>query len=194
MNKSEVFEKELAWIADVTVRDFVSSALDQVPDYFFTMAASTTGKYHPTYALGEGGLARHTKAAVVMARTMFELEMIAYSEIEKDLITAALILHDGAKCGFNGSTFTVVEHPTAMAEWLVNTMKIYDVLPAEQANIILGAIRSHMGAWNKSRSGVEILPKPATKLERFVHLCDYLASRKFLEMEFDKVNYGSSRV
>ena len=194
LNKHEVFEKELAWIADVTVRDFVSSALDQVPDYFFTMAASTTGKYHPTYALGEGGLVRHTKAAVVMARTMFELEMMTYSSIEQDLITAALILHDGAKCGFNGSTFTVVEHPTAMAEWLVNDMKIYEVLPADQANTILGAIRSHMGAWNKNRSGVEILPKPATKLERFVHLCDYLASRKFLEMEFDKVNYGSSRV
>ena len=64
MNKHEVFEKELEWIADSNVRDFVSTALDQVPDYFFTMAASTTGKYHPTYALGEGGLARHTKAAV----------------------------------------------------------------------------------------------------------------------------------
>ena len=194
MNKSEVFAKELDWIADSNVRDFTSMALDQVPDYFFTMAASTTGKYHPTYALGEGGLVRHTKAAVVMARTMFELEMMTYSEIEKDLITAALILHDGAKCGFNGSTFTVVEHPTAMAEWLVNDMKIYEVLPADRANTILGAIRSHMGQWNRSRSGVEILPKPATKLERFVHLCDYLASRKFLEIEFDQIGYGDHRV
>lgn len=194
MNKVEVFEKELNWIADVFVRDFTSAAIAQIPDYFFTMPASTTGKYHPSYVLGEGGLVRHTKAAVVFARTLFELEMLPYSDLEKDLITAALILHDGAKCGFNGSAFTVVEHPTIMADWLKNTMGIFDKLPEEQAEIILSAISSHMGAWNKNRSGVEVLPKPRSKIERFVHMCDYLASRKFIEMEFDLVNYGGSRV
>ena len=41
--------------------------IDSLPDYFFEVAAASTGKYHPKYAQGEGGLVRHTKAAVKIA-------------------------------------------------------------------------------------------------------------------------------
>ena len=40
--------------------------------------------------------------------------------------------------------------------------------------------------WNKDNyTNKEILPKPVTKLQRFVHMCDYLASRKFLDVQFE---------
>ena len=46
-------------------------------------------------------------------------------------------------------------------------------------------IESHMGPWNTDyKTGEEILPKPRTAIERFVHMCDYLASRKFLDVKF----------
>ena len=68
--KSEKFIKELEYIKNDDIRGFAKLALENLPDYFFDVAASSTGKYHPTYALGNGGLVRHTKAAV---RIAFEL-------------------------------------------------------------------------------------------------------------------------
>lgn len=65
--KSTVFQKELNLIKDTNLRDFIAICLDNAPDYFFEMPASSTGKYHPEYTLGEGGLVRHTKAAVAIA-------------------------------------------------------------------------------------------------------------------------------
>ncbi|MCD3326841.1 hypothetical protein G8V02_07945, partial [Clostridium botulinum D/C] len=50
---------------------------------------------------------------------------------------------------------------------------------------IVKAIRSHMGEWNKDyRTKKEVLPLPKTRIERFVHMCDYLASRKSINIEF----------
>jgi hypothetical protein len=39
-----------------------------------------------------------------------------------------------------------------------------------------------MGMYNTDfKTKEEILPKPASKLQNLVHLCDYLASRKYFE-------------
>ena len=40
----------------------------------------------------------------------------------------------------------------------------------------------------KDYNGDEILEIPKTKYQSFVHMCDYLASRKFLEIRFDENN------
>jgi hypothetical protein len=43
-----------------------------------------------------------------------------------------------------------------------------------------------MGQWNYDyKSKKAVLPKPKTGKQFFVHMCDYLASRKFLEVNFD---------
>lgn len=61
IKKIEIFENELNLIKNVDLRKLVELSLQSAPDYFFTIPASSTGKYHPQYALGEGGLVRHTK-------------------------------------------------------------------------------------------------------------------------------------
>lgn len=189
MNKALVFSKELDMIEDEAIRGFVKQALNNLPDYFFTVAASSTGKYHPKYALGDGGLVRHTKAAVSIARDLLSLEMYGrYGQIEKDTIIAALILHDGLKHGLSGSKYTVASHPVEMAQWLESEMHAEDVLGTEVASKLCSAISSHMGQWNTDyRTKEEILPKPATSMQKFVHQCDYLASRKYIEVDFDSV-------
>ena len=75
--------------------------------------ASSSGKYHPSYALGDGGLVRHTKAAMAVAHELFNLEMFQkqFSETEQDLILLSLILHDGKKQGGGNGKHTVFEHP-----------------------------------------------------------------------------------
>ena len=38
---------------------FALELVDSVPDYFWTDASSLSGLHHPSFGLGEGGLARH---------------------------------------------------------------------------------------------------------------------------------------
>ena len=50
---------------------------------------------------------------------------------------------------------------------------------------VCSMIESHMGEWTYDNYlKKEVLPRPRTAEQRFVHMCDYLASRKFLDVEF----------
>ncbi len=193
-NKTEVFKNELFWIGNSDIRSFVSEQIDRLPDYFFEVAASSTGKYHPSYALGEGGLVRHTKAAVAIAKDLLGLEMYGkYSAEDKDIILAALILHDGMKHGTVGGKYTVATHPTEMADFI--QADCAKKLGEETCDKLYSAIAAHMGQWNTDyKTKKEILPKPQTAIQKFVHQCDYLASRKYLEVNFDAINYEGDRV
>ena len=53
--KSEKFAKELEYIKSEDIKNFTRVALDNLPDYFFEVSASSTNRYHPSYALGDGG-------------------------------------------------------------------------------------------------------------------------------------------
>ena len=56
IDKTRVFAKELLLIEDKYIRETTEKIITELPDYFFRTAASSTGKYHPKYALGDGGL------------------------------------------------------------------------------------------------------------------------------------------
>ena len=86
MNKVAIFEKELKYIKNESYRNDTMYLIDCLPDYFFEVAAASTGKYHPKYAQGEGGLVRHTKSAVRIAYELLEDPAIGnkYTEDEKD--------------------------------------------------------------------------------------------------------------
>lgn len=50
------FKKELESIIYEPLKIFVAWCLNQLPDYFYEVAASSTGKYHPQYALEGAGV------------------------------------------------------------------------------------------------------------------------------------------
>jgi len=183
--KIEAFKLELSLIKDERVKEFAEKAVATMPDYFFVMPASTTGKYHPSYALGDGGLLRHTRAAVLIATDLFTLDDYNFEGNIKDLIIAALIIHDGWKKGNGLTQWTVDVHPEFAVKEVKGNTELYAKLTSDEIDTVLSCIHSHMGQWSKDRSGREILPKPKTKYEKFVHLVDYLASRKRLEVNFD---------
>ena len=187
MNKIECFKNELEYIKDLKIREFTEKAIEDMPDYFFEVASSSTGKYHPAYALGKGGLLRHVRAAVRIAIELFRMEMFNYFEEEgKDLIISSLILHDGRKLGNIQGKYTITEHPLVQAFSMRANSSLIKMLPKEQFETICENIGSHMGAWNCApRSSKEVLPKPKGKMQNFVHLVDYIASRRCLEMNFD---------
>jgi len=187
MEKVKHFEQELEYIKDPKIRGFTEKAIEDMPDYFFEVTSSSTGKYHPSYALGKGGLLRHTRAAVRIAIELFRMDMFNYfGEEGKDLIISSLILHDGRKFGNTLGNHTITEHPLVQTFSMKNNLPLTGLLQKEQFEIICGNIDSHMGQWNTAnRSKKEVMPKPKSKMQNFVHLVDYLASRRCLEMNFD---------
>ena len=189
MEKEKVFEKELSYIKNERYKKSAISLINLLPDYFFTVPASSTGKYHPSFALGDGGLVRHTKVAVRMAIEMFNDESItgAYTNNEKDLMIIALIMHDGLKSGLEKSTYTKFEHPILVCNYIKENMDKTD-LNEKEINFITHVISSHMGPWNINSYSDVVLPKPESSRQRFVHMCDYLASRKVFDIKFDSNN------
>lgn len=187
MDKIKAFEKELALIKNPKIREFAKKAILKIPDEFFYEGASSTKKYHPEYAQGEGGLLRHTIAAVRVFIEILRMEMYnVFTEDEKDLLITALILHDTRKRGINFSEkHTVHEHPLLAANTLKQDPDLQGIISDEYLNIIVDAISSHMGAWTTNEYSSVVLPKPVSKYGKITHLADYLASRRCLEFNFD---------
>ena len=185
MNKIKVFEKELSYIKNEEYKKNAEKMLELLPDYFFEIPASSTGKYHPLYALGTGGLVRHTKAAVKIAYELLKNDSIGsvFKDDEKDLIIISLLIHDGLKSGINHEKYTRFDHPLLISQF-VKDNKTKFTLNEDEIKFICKNVESHMGQWNVDYNGNEVLPLPKTKYQKFVHMCDFLASRKFIEIPF----------
>ena len=170
------------------IKEFAIVLLDDVPDYIWHVGASSTGKYHPAYSLGEAGLMRHQIAVVRFLNFFLELEQYGskLTSRERDLIRLSGFIHDGRKSGsqedYEKSKYTKFNHPILMAD----VVRSFDgkYLSHDEIELIADTISKHMGQWNTDKkTGVE-LPKPNNKFARMVHVADYLASRKCLTMDF----------
>lgn len=186
MNKIETFKKEYTYINDAKYVENLKILVDLLPDYFFIVPASSTGKYHPSFSLGDGGLVRHTKAAVKIAFELLKNNTIGiqFSPVQKDLMIMSLILHDGLKSGLEKQKYTQVDHPLLVSNYIKDNKEKL-TLNDEEIRFICECIESHMGEWNKDFNDVEVLPLPKNKYQKFVHMCDFLASRKFLDIQFE---------
>lgn len=184
--KSTIFNNELELIKNDRLRKSCEVLLNELPDYFYEIPASSTGKYHPKFALGEGGLVRHTKVAVRIAYEIIKTQSIGnvFTDDEKDLILISLMLHDGLKEGFPKGKYTKFDHPILAANFVKDKANLTE-LTSEEVKLISTNISSHMGEWNKSDYSDITLPLPKNKYQKMVHMCDLLASRKFINVEFD---------
>lgn len=188
MNKIDYFKKELEYIKNEDILESAKYMINILPDYFFEIPASSTGKYHPKFAASTCGLVKHTKVAVRIAHELLsDSALNKFTAREKDLIIMCLILHDGLKSGLDHSKYTLVEHPLLIANYIKEN-KDNLKLSEEELEKLCNAISSHMGPWNTDFNGNEVLPVPKTAIERFVHMCDYLSSKKFLDVEFEGID------
>ena len=189
MNKQEIFYDEINYLKNDNLKESLKKLILLLPDYFFHEAASSTGKYHPGYALGDGGLLRHTKAAVRIGYELLQDPSIGnkYTSIEQDLMLIALLFHDGFKRGIKEEKYTRFDHPLIAAKVVLDHYNEVG-LSLEDATFISEAIKTHMGNFTVDYNGNEVLEKPHTKYQNFVHMCDYLASRKCILIPFDSHN------
>jgi hypothetical protein len=170
------------------IKEFAIVLLDDLPDYIWHVGASSTGKYHPAYSLGEAGLMRHQIAVVRFLNFFLELEQYGskLTSRERDLIRLAGFVHDGRKSGsqedYEKSKYTKFNHPVLMADIIRGFDGKY--LTHEEIELVADTISKHMGQWNTDKKTNMELPKPNNKFARMVHVADYLASRKCLTMDF----------
>lgn len=171
------------------IMEFAKVLLEDLPDYVWHVGASSTGKYHPAYSLGEMGLMRHQVAVVRLLNHGLKLEQYnsKLSSRERDLIRLAGLVHDGRKSGsqtdYEKSKYTKFNHPILMADVIRSFDGQY--LNHNELELVADAISKHMGEWNTDKKSNDVLPKPDNKFARMLHLADYLASRKDITMEFD---------
>ena len=188
--QSQMITPILNTIVNDDIREFAKVLVEGLPDYIWHVGASSTGKYHPAYSLGEGGLMRHQIAVVRFLNYFFELEQYntKFTSREMDLMRVAGFVHDGMKSGtqfdYGQSKYTKFDHPIRMA----NEILSYDgqYLSHDELEFIAHCIESHMGQWATDKKSSVVLPKPTDVYQQLVHLADYLASRKDLTMAFDE--------
>ena len=140
---------------------------EEVPEYFWDVPASSTGKYHPSDHNQDHGLWIHTKRAF----TAFQRLSRSYdnqgriNRYEKECGKAAILLHDMFKYGMppERQNHTVSEHDVIAARFLEKNSSV----PEE----VIGCVETHNGpdGWGKGKA-------PETDLEQIHHLADMIAS------------------
>lgn len=177
MKNIKHFERELNLIVNEDLRMAVKSYMEEAtPDYFWIDGASSSGKYHPKFSQGEGGLVRHTKAVVMFAEELLRMSSYAYMKEEyKDYVIAACIVHDTMKYGlgeYDKSEYKNHARNAAYAFKMFAKECDYEV-----SEFLLNAIASHMGQWSTDKED-----RPFTNIDRCVHMADYMASRSFIDI------------
>ena len=184
MEKHKFFEREILNIESIDLQDFVRWFFDvHVGEWFWKSGASSSGKYHPQFAQGEGGLVRHTRAVEWVCEELLRMSSYAYMKTEyKDYARVACLLHDVRKYGSRDieDKDCYKEHGAIAAEdvaaaWEEFYRDEYDFHPCPE--LLLMAIRSHMGQWTENRED-----RPFTNIDRLVHMADYMASRPFIDI------------
>lgn len=180
MNNSRFFEREIQMISSIDLQDFVRFFFDEkVGAWFWKSGASSSGKFHPEFTHGEGGLVRHTRAVAVVCQELLRMSGYAYMKEEyKDYAIVACLLHDTRKYGKGDEEDKncYKEHGRLAADAVAAAwLEFFD--QGEAPELLLMAIRSHMGQWTENKND-----RPFTNIDRLVHLADYIASRPFWDI------------
>ena len=78
--------------------------------------------------------------------------------------------------------------PFNQANLMIEEHKDKTTFTKEEIDLLKKMISSHMGEWNTNTYSEVTLPKPRNKYEFFVHMCDFLSSKKYLDVKFDRQN------
>lgn len=189
-----MFTKELETIEDMHLREFTRFALSNAPKYFYSIGASSSGKYHPQFSQGEGGLVRHTKAVLMFCNEL--LNMSPYYELPplwKDYARVACLLHDICKYG-ETEEMDKTQYTDHAINGSIYVDKMWGLFHSTEEEIYLElapelithAIMCHMGRWSEQNK------RPVSIVDNLVHLADYVASRNFINIEFKEEETTSS--
>lgn len=184
----EVFEKELKWIKSEPIRKLVEVTLEELTNFngkeFFKAPASKTGRHHPKCSNVQGGLIRHTKRAAAVAEHL--CRAMAFTDAQKDIVIASVILHDIRKDDYR-------HHAESAVTFIAKVLSEYDDL-AGQIGMdailkITGCIGHHMGPW--THHSIKKQMSEYSQEELITYLSDYLSSCKDVVTSEDDCDLSS---
>lgn len=146
-----------------------------IPDRFYLMPASSTGKFHPVTSGGAGGLITHTRAVFWIVVAMLETNVLNVRH--PSAVLGAALLHDAWKYVDNKSGYTVRNHAITAVETITETLNDSALELNTDIAVMLRCVRHHNGRFTKEWDG-----RPMTTEEQVVHVADYLASRRYLPL------------
>jgi len=167
------------------IKEFTRTALEQAPDYIWTIMASTSGKYHHGELLSE-----HMLKAWYYGAEHSRMLGWWWDKATVDIFMSALLLHDTYRCGFSGreSTYedgrfrTDMLHPIYAARELMfleyPVMNVLHVAKDQKwFKKLQKAIAGHMGPWSPLPE-CNPMNDNALSLRLHVFLVDYVVSRQ----------------
>lgn len=190
--ENEIKRKILSIVKDrfetEKIKNYFLDMAEHIPDYIFTMPASTSGKFHNSKQCETFGQLYHEFmfSSIMEHRLRLKGNREKYNTPEiRDCMRCVPFFHDAVKCGWNGSRYTVPDHPMLAAQWVRETLVGHDI-SAEYKEMIACMCEAHSGEWNTNRAGKQIMPEPRNDMEFFIHECDILSSRNDIDMILPK--------
>jgi 23S rRNA maturation-related 3'-5' exoribonuclease YhaM len=171
---------------------WMNDCLAKAPDYFWTLPASTSGKYHHDSDNNEGGTVSHTRKMIVTAKELRDVFLLDNKEF--DLVQAAIILHDTFKCGFegrenkyagSGKLGTDILHTVYPRIGFAKVVVGSDITD-DDVDLVYELVEGHYGKWSPIP---QCYPTDFKNLDRreqlkvFVHMCDMICSRKSFDVK-----------
>ena len=185
MNKKAVFKELLDKFETEEMRSYCEDMIEHIPDYIFTMPSSTSGKFHNATQCKPHGQIYHIImfGAIMNYRLALKCNKEKFSNpVHRDAMRCVPIFHDAIKCGWNGSAFTVHDHPMLAGAWIRETKVEHDI-DSEIKEMVARMCERHSGEWTSSKRSKVVLPEPETEMEILVHECDILSSRSDIDMQ-----------
>lgn len=185
MNKKVVFKELLDKFETEEMKLYCEDMIEHIPDYIFTMPSSTSGKFHNATQCKPHGQIYHIImfGAIMNYRLALKCNKAKFDNpIHRDAMRCVPIFHDAVKCGWNGSVYTVHEHPMLAGTWVRETQVEHDI-DNEIKEMIARMCERHSGEWTSTKRSKIILPEPETEMEILVHECDILSSRSDIDMQ-----------
>ena len=177
-----VFKEELVYIESDDIKQFVLDCFDKLaPDYFWDVAASSSGLHHPKIVNRKHGLIVHVKLCVWWSRKIAQ----SFYQYDMDIIVAALLLHDLQKFGMemsNGkptlASYTST-HGMLLAVQMKQLLKDQNKIFHGTDATITACVGLHMGRFTDELLGDKWLHDYRDNNNvQIVQLADYCASRK----------------
>lgn len=159
---------EVMLIEDREIRDETIKAIQQFPDYFWHVPASSSKKYHNPWCRNEHGLWMHVKMAFSALNRFIDsyVQQRLIDEYHADCARSAMLLHDMFKQDMpdvrlmkrSDDRHTVTDHDIIAYEWLRDNTELPDA--------VLCAVHAHNGPWYDG-----IKPADYDARSRLFHTC-----------------------
>jgi hypothetical protein len=155
------------------IKRFVYEGFNMISEDFWMVPTSSSGRYHPPESnITPMGLMVHNVKSCAVAKGLFSFFGVT-EQIEKDIVIAAILLHDSYKGGWAVWKGMVPEHGYIATSYLAEL----ELEPEYIKRKLFLCIETHMSRWARPFSSVTRFLFP-DNMQLIVALSDMIASRK----------------